>query len=163
MKFRKGAIDAARSLIMGSPATNHIFATSLFRHTPFVGGQTSIVTDYPEHKLVAGLTSYNECFGTRFEPEILVTTRMLMRNSFIVSTPTFKKMMNWMQPYFIDDISARLHEPVGNDYFNPGHVIEALTGMFMALEVAQGAVYQRLYLHLEPGHHAGFRKRHRED
>jgi len=156
MKFCKGAITAVKNTILRSPNTEHVFATSLFTHTPFVGGQTSIVTDYPEHDLVGGLKSYNDYFGTSFSSDVLVTTKMLMRNAFIVSTQLYKKMMDWMKSYFVDDISDHLYEPVDDDYFNPGHVIEALTGMFLALEVAQNAVYRRIHIHLETGHDPGF-------
>jgi hypothetical protein len=121
-----------------------------------VGGQTAIVTDYPEHGLIGGLKSYNRYFGTNFPSGVLVTTRMLMRNAFIVSTQVFRMMMDWMKAYFIDDISDHIYEPVEGEHFNPGHVIEGLTGMFLALEVAQGAVYHRLHIHLEAGHDPGF-------
>lgn len=36
------------------------------------------------------------------------------------------------------------YDPARDLKFNASHVIEALTGMFLALEVAQGAVYHRL-------------------
>jgi len=37
-----------------------------------------------------------------------------------------------------------LYDEVNKNQFNPGHMIESLTGMFLSLEVAQGGVYHRL-------------------
>ena len=141
MKFGKDSINIAKNIATRSPTTTHIFYIDLFAHA-FIGGQTAIIADYP--KLLGGLKSYNEYFGTSYSAEVLVTTQMIIADTFIIPTRLYEKLMAWMSAYFIDDIADRFYDQAHDLEFNAGHIIEALTGMFLALEVAQGAVYHRL-------------------
>jgi hypothetical protein len=141
MKFGKDSINIAKNIAMRSPNTNYIFYIDFFAHA-FIGGQTAIIADYP--KLVGGLTSYNKYFGTSYSAEVLVTTQMIIADTFIVPTRLYEKLMAWMMAYFIDDIADSFYDQAQDLEFNASHIIEALTGMFLALEVVQGAVYHRL-------------------
>ena len=51
--------------------------------------------------------------------------------------------MEWMSRYFIHNIQSSMQAQDGI-VFNPGHMIEALTSMFLCLEVVQGAEYKKL-------------------
>lgn len=111
----------------------------------FLGGQTAITTDYSKFK--GGLKNYNEFFNTNFTEEHLVAFKMPISNTFVVHVSIFEKMMKWMTQYYIEDIDTLMHDPVKGHCFNPGHMIEALTSMFLSLEVMQGAEYKKLSLH----------------
>jgi hypothetical protein len=141
MKFGEGAINIATDIVRRSPGTTNIFYMEFFADA-FRGGQTAIIADYP--KLLGGLTSYNTYFGTRYSTDVLVATKMIIANTFIIPTRLYEKLMAWMTAYFIDDIADCFCDRAHDLEFNPGHIIEALTGMFLALEVVQGAVYHRL-------------------
>ena len=54
-------------------------------------------------------------------------------------------MMSWLLHYFNDDIHKI--NTCNNGYpFDPGHMIEALTSMFLSLEISEGAVYEKMEL-----------------
>ena len=112
----------------------------------FLGGQTTITTDYPLFE--AGLKNYNNFFETNFTEEQLVAVRMPYGNTFVIHYSIFEKMMDWMSQYFIKDIDRNMRDKNGES-FNPGHMIEALTSMFLCLEVIQGAEYKKMSIHHE--------------
>jgi hypothetical protein len=70
---------------------------------------------------------------------------MIVCNTFLIPKKMYEKMMSWLINYFKDDINVMY---VSNDggKFNPGHMIEALTSMFLSLEINEGAVYEKLDL-----------------
>jgi hypothetical protein len=76
-----------------------------------------------------------------------------MTNTFIIPVYLFEKMMSWMEQYFVkrvdpDELFDIVAKNPGHLYLdpnverinliNPGHLIEILTGMFLALEMCQG-------------------------
>ena len=124
---------------------NTIFNIGFFEWW-FKGGQTTIIKDYPEYDIVAGLTSYNQTFGTTYTPFDLVKNKMIKCNTFLIPKRMYAKMMYWLEPYFKDSIDRNLLDTVNNCPFDPGHMIEALTGMFLSLEISQGAVYKNMIL-----------------
>ena len=139
MKFNFNVFNEINKLI--SP--NTIFCIGFFDKA-FLGGQTSIIRDY---KLVeAGLKNYNNHFNTNYVESDLINNKMIIANTFIIHKRMYKKMMNWLIEYFINDIDINMHDTTNNCDFNPGHLIEALTGLFLSLEVAQGAKYELLDL-----------------
>ena len=52
-------------------------------------------------------------------------------------------MMSWLNKYYINELEIYMHDK-NNNSFTPGHMIEALTGMFFGLETYQGAEYYRI-------------------
>jgi len=128
------------SEIKASLQPNTIFYLDFFKWA-FKGGQTTIIRDYKD--VTAGLVSYNKFFNTAYRPEDLIANKMPICNTFLVSRDRYAKMMIWMEAYFIETIEPKMSDPTGLA-FDPGHMIEALTSMFLALEVAQGAVYRKL-------------------
>lgn len=123
---------------------NTIFYLDFFPWA-FLGGQTTITKDYPQFE--AGLKNYNKFFDTNFNEQQLIDYKMIISNTFVVHTSIFDKMMRWMTQYFIEDIDVLMADPDKGHNFNPGHMIEALTSMFLCLEVVQGAEYKRLSIH----------------
>jgi hypothetical protein len=121
--------------------TNHntIFFIDFFDWT-FLGGP--LVQDYDDY--IGGLKSYNQYFNTSFTEHDLFNNKMPICNTFLVPKHIYVKMMSWLNQYYIDKIQISMYDKINNFEFNPGHMIEGLTGMFLALETCNGAVYHRL-------------------
>ena len=119
-----------------------IFYLDFFKWA-FLGGQTCIIQDY--YNIPAGLNNYNNFFNTNYTINDLLNNKMIICNTFLIPKKMYEKMMSWLNPYFTDDINIRNFCNKGYD-FNPGHMIEALTSMFLALEINEGASYEKLNL-----------------
>ena len=121
--------------------TNTIFYLC-FSNNQISGGINVIIKDY--HNIPAGLKNYNNFFNKNYTFENLITNKMNVANTFLIPKKMYEKMMSWLINYFKDDVN-KIYKT--DDYdFNPGHVIEALTGMFLSLEINEGAVYEKLDL-----------------
>jgi hypothetical protein len=121
---------------------NTIFYIEFF-HRAFLGGQTTIIRDY--YNIPAGLNSYNVFFNTSYTPQHLISKKMIICNTFLIPKKMYEKMMSWLIQYFKDDIN-KLNMCEDGHHFDPGHMIEALTSMFLSLEIMEGAVYEKLNL-----------------
>jgi hypothetical protein len=121
---------------------NTIFYLDFFQWA-FLGGQTTIIKDY--HNISAGLKSYNNFFNKNYTTENLIANKMIICNTFLIPKKMYEKMMSWLMDYFKDCINDEYICDYGH-HFNPGHMIEALTGMFLSLEINEGAVYEKLNL-----------------
>jgi hypothetical protein len=136
MIFNKETISNIRKRIESkNKAHQYIFYIGFFEWA-FLGGQTTIISDYGILK--NGLDSYNSFFKTSYTKEDLIKNKMIICNTFIIPSNMFKKMMDWMQQYFKNHIESNMIDTENFIEFNPGHMIEALTGMFLSLEVASG-------------------------
>lgn len=122
--------------------SNTIFYLDFFQWQ-FLGGQTTIIKDY--YNIPSGLKSYNNFFNKNYTIEDLVTNKMIVCNTFLIPKKMYEKMMSWLVNYFKDDINEIYISDDGYN-FDPGHMIEALTGMFLSLEINEGAVYEKLDL-----------------
>jgi hypothetical protein len=109
----------------------------------FLGGQTTMIHDY--HDIPAGLKSYNKFFNTKYTADHLISNKMIICNTFLIPKKMYEKMMSWLLPYFKDNIQV-IHRCEKGYNFDPGHMIEALTSMFLSLEISEGAVYEKLAL-----------------
>ena len=125
-----------------SKNSNTIFYLDFFQWA-FLGGQTTIITDY--HNIQSGLKSYNEFFNKNYTTEILISNKMIICNTFLIPKKMFEKMMSWLIFYFRDDINT-INICENGHHFDPGHMIEALTSMFLSLEISEGAIYAKLNL-----------------
>jgi hypothetical protein len=106
----------------------------------FLGGQYTILNDFDDENnniIPGGLRSYNEFFGTNHTEQTLIDCKMPICNTFVMSSNRFDKMMSWMIQYFNPNLKTSYTCPL-NYQFNPGHIIEALTSMYLALETADG-------------------------
>jgi hypothetical protein len=122
--------------------SNTIFYLDFFNWA-FLGGQTAIITDYPN--VPAGLKSYNTFFNKNYTAENLIANKMIICNTFIIPKKMYEKMMYWLIQYFREDID-KINKCNNGHEFNPGHIIEALTSMFLSLEISEGALYEKLNL-----------------
>jgi hypothetical protein len=106
----------------------------------FLGGQKIIVKNLNVFK--CGLKSYNDFFNTNYTEETVIKNRMITCNTFVISSKLFEKMMSWMIQYYVnDELEQSYFEHESNCTYNAGNIIEALVGMFFALEVEQGYKY----------------------
>jgi hypothetical protein len=108
----------------------------------FLGGQITIIKNYKD--IPAGLDSYNKFFSKNYTSDDLIRNRMITCNTFIIPKKMYEKMMAWLTQYYLRDIETDIWDEDGNWRGNPGHIIEGLTGMFLALEICEGAVYEKL-------------------
>jgi hypothetical protein len=141
MIFPETTFTSIQKSIENNP--NTIFCAGFFQWA-FLGGQTSIINDY--YNISAGLKSYNKFFNKNYTEKDLITNRMIMCNIFLIPKKMYEKMMFWLKNYFIDDINTNMYDSKNNIFFNPGHMIEALTGMFLSLEISEGNRYVLLDL-----------------
>jgi len=138
MIFHKNTFENIEQTISSQP--NTIFYLNFFEWA-FLGGQTAIIQDFPD--FVGGLKSYNSFFNTNYTEDDLLRNKMNICNTFLIPKKMYEKMMSWLISYFKDDINTVNETGDGYD-FNPGHMIEALTGMFLSLEINEGALYEKL-------------------
>jgi hypothetical protein len=125
---------------------NRIFYEDNFKWW-FLGGQTTIIKDYMDENqnvIKSGLSSYNEYFGTNYTQDNLIRNKMPTCNTFVISSKKFDKMMSWMNQYFIETILLDMNDVVAKYNFNAGHMIEAFTSMFLALEFENGCEAQKM-------------------
>ena len=93
------------------------------------------------------LTSYNRLFNKNYTPDDVIQNRLIMCNTFVIHKKTFEKMMSWIINYYKDDINVNRHHLIGN----AGELPEALIGMFLSLEVLEGAKYHKFHVeHIWP-------------
>ena len=119
---------------------NTIYIISYFRWFN-MGGQVVIHLDFPHFE--SGLKTDNKLFNTNFTITEVYKNKTPSNNTFVINKNMFKKMMSWLEHYFINDIPSLMHDDDGCD-FNPGHMIEGLISMFLSLEVYQGAEFKFL-------------------
>ena len=104
----------------------------------FREGMRGLIFSYPGFP--AALPYFNSFFKTNFTINDLDT--MPLCNTFIIHKDLFKKMMIWMMPYFkksfkLGDLISYTEN--GKQIFiNPGHLIEAYTGLFLGLHIKMG-------------------------
>lgn len=99
------------------------------------------------------LDNYNKFFNTNHTKEDVLSQPFIMCNCFVVPVHLFKKLMCWMEQFFVNKIDSdqlieivvknpgalEINSNIPNlDLINPGHLIEILTGMFFALEIKNG-------------------------
>lgn len=89
------------------------------------------------------LHNYNTYFNTNYKIEDIIKC-INKCNTFLIPKKTYEKMMSWLNKYFRDNIHVDMIDKNNNYKFNPGHVIEGLTGMFLAIERCEGMKHVRL-------------------
>jgi hypothetical protein len=148
MKLKKNTIsNIEKQLSSKNKAHQYIFYMDFFEWA-FLGGQTIIISDYGP--VENGLDNYNRFFKTSYTEDDLIRNKMIICNTFVIPSTMFKKMMDWMQQYFKNHIEPNMIDTKNFIEFNPGHMIEALTGMFLSLEVASG---RARYIKIDILHH----------
>ena len=104
----------------------------------FREGLRGLIHSYPGFP--AALIYFNQYHKTNFSIYDLDT--MPLCNTFIIHRDLFERMMNWMLPYFkktykFGELISYL-ENGSKININPGHLIEAYTGLFLGLHIKMG-------------------------
>jgi hypothetical protein len=140
MILKKDFFDKIKTTI--SNTENIIYYLEFFQWA-FLGGQSVIIKD--NGNIQSGLRSYNAFFNKNYTAFNLITNKMIICNTFLIPQKMYTKMMSWLVQYFKEDICSKYTCDAGFG-FNPGHMIEALTSMFLSLEISEGAKYEKLDL-----------------
>jgi len=136
MKFQKNTIPD----ILNTLDNKNIYVYHFFPWW-FLGGQRVIVHDLNIFK--CGLHSYNNFFNTNYNQDTVIKNKMITCSTFVISSILFEKMMSWLIQYYVDDeLDNNYFEPETNCTYNAGNIIEALIGMFFALEIENGYKYE---------------------
>ena len=149
MRFNKGMF---KDIEIGVNNPKTIFYINFFKNERlfFKEGLRGIIKTFPG--FTAALPYFNSYFKTTYSIKDLNT--MPLVNAFIIPSSLFEQMMKWMLPYFSNIyIRENLtsysldHKKV---YINPGHLIEAYTGLFLGLHIKMG--YKAIKLKCEHDH-----------
>jgi FkbM family methyltransferase len=139
MKIQSNTFTSIRSTINSSDSPC-IFVMDYFpdiKKTGYLGSHNLIKSDL--NGLESGLKTYNRMFNKRYTPEDVLQNRLIMCNTFVIHKVTFEKLMSWLIQYYRDDINVNRHKLIGN----AGEIPEVLIGMFLSLEVLEGAKYHK--------------------
>lgn len=140
MTFRENVFKKIETTLTNRD--NIIYYLDFFKWA-FIGGQTTIIQDY--YNIPSGLQNYNSFFKKNYTIDQLIANKMIICNTFLIPKKMYQKMMSWLIQYFRDDIKLNYTCTAGYG-FNPGHMIEALTSMFLSLEINEGGRYEKLDL-----------------
>jgi hypothetical protein len=138
MKLFKHTIPKIRDILQKD--MNPIIVMDFFpdiKETGFLGCHNLIRTQL--NRLECALTTYNRMFQTHFTLKDVIQNRLIMCNTFVISSALFETMMSWLIQYYRDDVNIDRHPLIGN----AGEIPEALIGMFLSLEVFKGAKYYK--------------------
>lgn len=136
MKLFKYTLPNIRNILQQDK--NPIIVMDFFpdiHETGFLGCHNLIRTHL--NNLECALINYNRTFHTYFTLMDVIQNRLLMCNTFVISSDLFETMMSWLIQYYRDDVNVNRHPLIGN----AGEIPEALIGMFLSLEVFKGAKY----------------------
>jgi GR25 family glycosyltransferase involved in LPS biosynthesis len=139
MKIHADTFSSIRSTINSSNSPC-IFIMDYFpdiKISGFLGCHNLIKSDL--NGLESGLKTYNRMFNKTYTAEDVIQNRLIMCNTFVIHRKTFEKLMSWLIQYYRDDINVNRHPLIGN----AGQIPEALIGMFLSLEVLEGAKYHK--------------------
>jgi hypothetical protein len=84
---------------------------------------------------ISGLESYNHFFKKDYTEDDLYKIKMPLCNTFLIPKKLYEKLMEWLMQYFVDESPKSFKNHTENYNFNPGHIIEELTGMFLGFQV----------------------------
>jgi hypothetical protein len=87
----------------------------------------------------SGLKSYNRIFNTNYTIDDVLENKLIKTMTFMISKGKFEKLMYFLSNYFFVKVKINIFEDT--DLCNSYYFMEALIGMFLSLEVKEGARY----------------------
>jgi hypothetical protein len=125
---------------------NSIFVNGVypdFKDTGVTGHHNIINTNYLVHgkkiNIESGLNTYNSLFHTTYTINDVLENKLIKTMTFMISKGKFEKLMYFLANYFYVRVKINIFEDY--DIINAYYFIEALLGMFLSLEVKEGARY----------------------
>jgi len=114
-----------------------------FKDNIVTGAHNIIHNDYSVHgnriKIESGLESYNRLFNTNYTLDDVLENKLIKTMTFMISKGKFEKLMYFLSNYFFVKVKINIFEDT--DIYNSYYFMEALIGMFLSLEVKEGARY----------------------
>ena len=114
-----------------------------FKDNIVSGPHNIINNDYSLHgntiKIDSGLKMYNRLFNTNYTLEDVLQNKLIKTMTFMISKGKFEKLMYFLSNYFFVKVKINIFED--SDLYNSYYFMEALIGMFLSLEVKEGARY----------------------
>lgn len=90
-------------------------------------------------KIESGLTCYNRLFNTTYTLDDVLENKLIKTMTFMISKGKFEKLFYFISNYYYLRVRINIFEDT--DIYNSYYFMEALIGMFLSLEVKEGAKY----------------------
>ena len=114
-----------------------------FKDNIVTGSHKIINNDYSVHgntiKIDSGLKRYNNIFNTNYTIDDVLENNLIKTMTFMISKGKFEKLLYFISKYFYTRVRINIFEDT--DIYNSYYFMEALIGMFLSLEVKEGARY----------------------
>ena len=114
-----------------------------FTNNILTGHHKIINNDYSVHgnriNIDSGLKLYNRIFNTNYTIDDVLENKLIKTMTFMISKGKFEKLMYFLSNYFYVKVKINIFEDT--DLYNSYYFMEALIGMFLSLEVKEGARY----------------------
>ncbi len=161
MIIKNDSLNAVKYLISMHPEKSIIFASFFAIEESKINlhGSLRLISE-PLQIFGSILDNYNRFFSTDYKKDDIIKMPWIMCNTFIIPVNMYEKYMTWLSSYFLQEIS---HEELcricftnygfldnGEKNINRGHLIEICTGLFLAIEMLEGAIIH--YIDIEHEH-----------
>ena len=93
-------------------------------------------------KIESGLDYYNRIFNKTYTLDDVLENKLIKTMTFMISKGKFEKLMYFIANYFYVKVKINIFDDT--DLYNSYYFMEALIGMFLSLEVKEGARYSVL-------------------
>ena len=163
MIINNDALNTVKNLISENPGKSIIFASFFAIEESKINlhGSLRLISE-PLPIFGSILDNYNRFFSTDYKKDDIIKMPWIMCNTFIIPVNMYEKYMTWLSAYFTQEINQEELCRIcfanygfldnGEMNINRGHLIEICTGLFLAIEVLEGAAIQ--YIDIEHEHAA---------
>jgi len=114
-----------------------------FKDNIVTGPHNIINKGYSVHgnriNIESGLEYYNRIFNKTYTLDDVLENKLIKTMTFMISKGKFEKLMYFIANYFYVKVKINIFEDT--DLYNSYYFMEALIGMFLSLEVKEGARY----------------------
>jgi hypothetical protein len=168
MCFSNKVLGEINEIITNNPSMNIVFAGQFAIESykkPILQGSLKFITRGLKY-FKSGLDNYNFFFDTKYTLEDIIDIPFIMCNTFIIPVKMYKKYMEWTMQFYGNPIPlSELHAiyfedsgmhlstiPNPEKIFNPGHLIEAMTAMFLAIQILEKAILYPISVEHDPSY-----------
>ena len=114
-----------------------------FKDNIVTGPHKIMNNDYSVHgnriTIDSGLKLYNRLFNTNYKIDDVLENKLIKTMTFMISKGKFEKLMYFLSNYFFVKVKINIFEDT--EIYNSYYFMEVLIGMFLSLEVKEGARY----------------------
>lgn len=166
MHFSNDVLHKIRETIHNNPSYQNIifagqFALETYKN-PLHGSLKFIEKGFSNFK--SGLKNYNSYFDTNYKLEQIIDMPFIMCNTFIIPVEMYKKYMEWTMQFYgnhipLNELHAIYFEGMDlstiknpEKIMNPGHLLESMTAMFLAIQLLENAVLFPISVEHDPSY-----------